>query len=304
MALQFVEKLSRSQISDVQRQTHDLWGEHWTLEQRLERLTYSMSFAGGPPLSMCGFVDENNDVVASMKRYALDLTYQNQTLTALGMGAIFTPQQYRKNGLAHDLISRVITDARDRDCPLVFLFSDIGPTYYQRFGFFELPALDMHVEITAISSISTDYQLIKAENGDRKKLIAFHENIFSIDVLRSKHNPPSWAFVRDRFGVVDDFLISNGDDDIGFVSLSIHNNSLMLHEFFVPADKEMILFSLLKDLAATHHVQKISGSKTWQELAWLPKVIEKRAKALPMLLILDEKLPKNIATWFSSLDHF
>lgn len=58
-----------------------------------------------------------------------------------GIGSISTPKSLRKNGYASYLILNVIAELEEMDPEVtIFLYSDISPEFYEKFGFQRLPA--------------------------------------------------------------------------------------------------------------------------------------------------------------------
>ena len=76
--------------------------------------------------------DEERGAVSSLIVYGL-------SKDTAGIGSIATTPEKRGNGCAAKLIGNVV-EALDRGgMRVVFLFSDIAPRYYERFGFAALP---------------------------------------------------------------------------------------------------------------------------------------------------------------------
>jgi N-acetylglutamate synthase-like GNAT family acetyltransferase len=60
--------------------------------------------------------------------------------TTMGIGSIATPPSLRHRGHASRLVSGVVADLeREEHARTIFLFSDIAPSFYLRFGFTALP---------------------------------------------------------------------------------------------------------------------------------------------------------------------
>lgn len=122
----------REQVLD---QTFPLWNDgltrraygQWNLAQTRTRW-------GGAHLQRVGLVEDGR-VIASAKRYLLDARLSGAPVKVLGIGAVFTPEDLRGRGLAEALIDAMVADGEARGCTLALLFSEIGPTYYQRLGF-------------------------------------------------------------------------------------------------------------------------------------------------------------------------
>ncbi|PYR94821.1 MAG: hypothetical protein DMF84_04115 [Acidobacteria bacterium] len=78
-------------------------------------------------------------VLSSAKRYMLRARLDDREIRVLGIGAVFTPPALRSRGSAAALIERLIEDARSDGTDAALLFSEIGATYYERFGFVCIP---------------------------------------------------------------------------------------------------------------------------------------------------------------------
>jgi ribosomal protein S18 acetylase RimI-like enzyme len=82
----------------------------------------------------------------------------------LGIGSIATPKSLRKKGYASKLLSKVISQLEEQyPGAVIFLYSEISPEFYERFGFQRLPpALQRYEEAVcmvrgrAIQSFGTD----------------------------------------------------------------------------------------------------------------------------------------------------
>jgi predicted GNAT family acetyltransferase len=64
-------------------------------------------------------------------------TFGNQQF---GFGSIATPKSLRKQGFASQMITASIDKIKnENDNPVIFLYSDIDPKFYEKFDFFKLP---------------------------------------------------------------------------------------------------------------------------------------------------------------------
>lgn len=78
-------------------------------------------------------------VLSTAKRYALRARLDGTPLRMLGIGAVFTPPALRSRGSAAALIERLLDDARREGMDGALLFSEIGASYYEQFGFVGIP---------------------------------------------------------------------------------------------------------------------------------------------------------------------
>jgi GNAT superfamily N-acetyltransferase len=75
---------------------------------------------------------------ASLKYYNLSLSYRGKSLKFAGFGAIYTRKELRGQGYATELIKLALDRAWYDGCHGTILFSDIAPSFYADFGFFDM----------------------------------------------------------------------------------------------------------------------------------------------------------------------
>lgn len=81
-------------------------------------------------------IEENSRIVCS------SVLMQLQSISGLavyGLGSILTSQNHRGKGYGSELIKRCINLVPDANT-IIFLYSDIHPSYYEKLGFQSLPA--------------------------------------------------------------------------------------------------------------------------------------------------------------------
>jgi predicted N-acetyltransferase YhbS len=98
-----------------------------------------------------GLFDEN-ELVASCKRYERALRCGERSYKAAGIGAVFTPEDLRGRGYATALLGALLDAERDAGTDLVYLFSDIHPAFYERLGFVALPSRTVALRADALSA--------------------------------------------------------------------------------------------------------------------------------------------------------
>lgn len=80
-------------------------------------------------------IEVNGQIVSSTVLLRLKSINRNDTY---GLGSILTSKDYRGKGYGIELIKKCI-DLVSNDGTIIFLFSDINPSYYEKFGFRILP---------------------------------------------------------------------------------------------------------------------------------------------------------------------
>ncbi len=127
--------------------TYPLWGDGLSREAYAKwNLAQGRTRWGRERLQRVGLI-EADTVVASAKRYLFDVTVNGAPMLALGIGAVFTPEDRRGHGLAARLIEAMVDDGRQRGCGVAVLFSEIGAAYYERLGFTVVPRTLVPVDV-------------------------------------------------------------------------------------------------------------------------------------------------------------
>ncbi len=116
--------------------TFDIWNEG--LSQR----AYSQWNAaqlrtpwGREYLHRLALVDDAGQLLATAKRYRFRIRLDGRDGWMTGIGAVFTPPSQRGKGYASQLIERLLDLEQREGALLAGLFSEIGASYYERFGF-------------------------------------------------------------------------------------------------------------------------------------------------------------------------
>ena len=99
-------------------------------------------------LSRFALLDDGGQLLASLKRYRLDVRIDGREGWMCGIGAVLTPPEHRGRGHAATLIERVLENERRDGAAAAGLFSEIGEAYYARLGFARVPIDEVTVNVT------------------------------------------------------------------------------------------------------------------------------------------------------------
>ncbi|HXO17058.1 MAG TPA: GNAT family N-acetyltransferase [Candidatus Dormibacteraeota bacterium] len=125
---------------DVLPLTAPLWAGRRSFEEYVAQTAeFARSAYGRRRYRTVGLYD-GATLVASFKRYERDVRAGDLRLRAVGIGAVFTPLEYRGRGYASVLLASALDQARSEGYDLAYLFSDIRPQFYAALGFRELPS--------------------------------------------------------------------------------------------------------------------------------------------------------------------
>jgi GNAT superfamily N-acetyltransferase len=100
--------------------------------------------------------DGNSGILASFKRYEREARLGKQLLRAIGIGAVFTPEEQRGKGYASAMLGLALDEARAAGFDFAYLFSDIHPQFYKELGFAELPSRSISLRADALSGERAD----------------------------------------------------------------------------------------------------------------------------------------------------
>jgi hypothetical protein len=92
---------------------------------------------------------------------------------ALGIGALFTRPDMRRRGAAAELLRRLMAAAEADGASLALLFSEIGTSYYERFGFRTVPVTQAVLDLGGRPAAAPP--AIPMRSGDSGDLVAIAE---------------------------------------------------------------------------------------------------------------------------------
>ncbi len=104
------------------------------------------------------------DIVASFKRYERVAWLRSNKLAAIGIGAVFTPPEFRGRGYASAMLAMALDNARSQRLDFAYLFSDIHPQFYKTLGFVELPSRLISFRADSLSRKRLDIATLSAKD--------------------------------------------------------------------------------------------------------------------------------------------
>lgn len=124
-----IRKAHPHEYDDIYKMGFDVWGEEQELEIYLEGCRQSPKYKQG---TWYVLVDERGLLYSSLIKYLF-------TEEVCGIGPIATPLAFRKQGHASELIEKSLELFEREGIKRIFLFSEIGAAFYEKFGFLQLP---------------------------------------------------------------------------------------------------------------------------------------------------------------------
>lgn len=176
-------------LDQITRLTYDIWNEGLTERSYSQWNAAQMRTPWGRAhLQRLALVDDAGRLLATAKRYRHRVRLNGRVGWMSGIGALFTPPLQRGKGYASQLIERLLEMERNEGALLATLFSEIGATYYERFGFKTVPIDEVTVNVTRRGG--TPAMLVRA--GDDRDLAA----VEAMHQVRS--SGAKFALTRDR----------------------------------------------------------------------------------------------------------
>lgn len=176
-------------------QTASLWGGAESADAYAARwLEVARSRFGRKHYRTVGLYD-NRALLASLKQYDRTIVDGTRRLRALGLGAVFTPEQLRGRGYATAMIAAVLDRARSDGYDLAYLFSDIRPQFYAAIGFRKLPSREIVLRADALPArrLAVVPLIDKDWNAVRRCF-----DLASRGHVRFERTPLVWEWIRLR----------------------------------------------------------------------------------------------------------
>lgn len=111
-------------------------------------------------------------LLSGMKAYEFEGAFRGAALRILGIGAVFTPSRLRKRGHAARMLHLAMEHFAAGGADAALLFSDIGPSYYERLGFYAVESGEAVVDAQVLPRMSG---FRRAEAGDEAPMSELFE---------------------------------------------------------------------------------------------------------------------------------
>jgi GNAT superfamily N-acetyltransferase len=135
-------------LEEILDATYPVWNDgltrtaygQWNAAQRRTRW-------GRDHLARVALVDAGGRLLATAKRYRFDARVDGRDGFVSGLAAVFTPPDRRGRGHATELLERLIEEEQRAGALAAALFSEIGPSFYERLGFAPVPLDELTVNV-------------------------------------------------------------------------------------------------------------------------------------------------------------
>jgi len=297
MAVRYVSELDAAQIAQATAHTHALWSEGLALDDHRALALEQVRRSAGV-MRYVGLLDENGALVCSLKRYQLELAGDSWRVATVGIGAVFTPEAERGKAHASALLQAVHDEAATLGCAAALLFSDIAPSYYERFGYRRLAAPAWQCEVTALPREGS-YEAAPAQDHD--VLVRLRHAGLAGGWLHLIRNRRAWEYWIWRYPH-DELLLFLTDAAVGYAMVTTRDELLWIHEIGGVLDPAR-LHATLRRLAVERGADRVAG---WLRGDRAAGRFEARARdcCLPMVAQLGAVNFTRAPSHLSSIDSF
>jgi len=184
-------------VRDVLPDTFALWGRQRSFERYADEFR---SVANSPYARRRRFtvgIREDGRIAASCKNYDRELRWNEKSLRATGIGAVFTPERLRGRGYASAFLGALLDAERDAGRDLVYLYSDIHPAFYERLGFITLPSRLMTIRAASLDGSAVG--ALPLEKGDWTGVRRCFDKLDNRRLWSLRRTPLVWDWMRDRW---------------------------------------------------------------------------------------------------------
>jgi predicted N-acetyltransferase YhbS len=175
-------------------ETHPLWGGKRDFKRYADDIRKVADSAYGRRRPFTVGIYDDGRLVTSCKLYDREIRWGAKTLRATGIGAVFTPPNFRGRGYASALIGAVLDRERNAGQDAAFLFSDIHPVFYAKLGFVALPSRLWTVRASDLDGSRSGGTRI--ERADWPLVRRCFEDIDSRQRWSLKRTPLVWSWMR------------------------------------------------------------------------------------------------------------
>jgi GNAT superfamily N-acetyltransferase len=248
---------------------------------------------------------DSGDIQASAKLYRFDAALDGRAVQVVGIGAVFTTPAARGRGAARELLDRLLERAAADGADLALLFSEIGPTYYERLGFDAIATTDRRLRVTESTRYGAPMTMVRggdardladivAQGQTRAEPYRFH--------LHRDRDLVHFAIARKRLlagfmaagtRAVHFFIAEEGASAVAYVVVSVHANEWTVEEAGDRDPAGARAGAILQALIAREPAEKRPAITAWLPDGFLPPqvtvIAETPSKEVMMIKPLSDR---------------
>jgi N-acetylglutamate synthase-like GNAT family acetyltransferase len=228
---------------------------------------------GRQHLQRFALVDDRGRWLATAKRYRFEARVDDREGQVAGIAAVFTPPDLRGRGYATTLIERLVEQERQAGTLAAALFSEIGPSYYERLGFAAVPLDEVTVNVERKGG--SPAMLVRAgDDRDMVEVAAMHRVRSTGARFALSRDVPlvHYAIAKKRLQAglgpaglkqVEFFVAEEGASAVAYVVITVSANGWTLEEAGDRDPAGARLGAMLQVLAAREPSHDAPLIRTW-----------------------------------------
>lgn len=134
-------------ILKVLRHTYEIWSPGLDRQSYYQYICRQMNHPWSRRNYTFFIYRDGSGLVASCKLYSLQFSARGRLHRLAGVGAVYTQPDLRGMGYARKMLNELIDRSRSQGAEGMLLFTDIGPQFYERFGFRPLGCHEFFVHL-------------------------------------------------------------------------------------------------------------------------------------------------------------
>ena len=207
--------------------------------------------------------------VSSFKRYERVVHDGPRRLHAIGIGAVYTPEEFRGRGYASVMLGLALDRAKADGCDVAYLFSDIQPQFYEPFGFRTLASRELSLRADTLGK--RRLEVVRLEESDWSGVRRCFELCSHLQPFGFTRTPLVWEWLRLRMAQFSEHknrqqtnLVARRGRGIAAYVLGVRapeRDAYLVDEYgFADAEAAALIPALLR--AAAGDLRRVTG--------WLP----------------------------------
>jgi GNAT superfamily N-acetyltransferase len=267
-ALVKIEPISSAAYArEVLPDTYPLWGDGRSFERYVADFRAVAGSAYGKRRTFTVGLLDGARIVASCKNYEREIRWNDVSLRATGIGAVFTPDELRGRGYASLMLGALLDAERDAGRDVAFLFTDIHPAFYERLGFIALPSRLFTVRASSLDGSHAGATTLAA--GDWAGVRRCFESLDGRRAWSFRRTPLVWDWMRARWSAAPangaqpvQLAIKRGRSTIAYAigRRVLRDDTFVVDDFAFDGEGRALVPALLR--AAAGDLRRVGG--------WLP----------------------------------
>lgn len=164
-----IEPADWHDVLQVLHETYRIWSPGLTKAAYQQYIWGQMSHSWSRNHYRYLVYKRQGSIAASCKTYELIMTARGREYRVLGIGSVYARLAFRGTGAATAMLEALVESARKKQYDGLLLYTEIGPEFYERFGFEELGAADFCIFKAHNSQSEHQDQRAKEQPSDQEE---------------------------------------------------------------------------------------------------------------------------------------